>query len=74
MNLNFFPEDEKLLLLQLRPLQGHHVEQGLAVLVPAVYELLQVGGLRVDKLRGSQHVRDKVLVTELGRDHDRVVT
>ena len=74
MNLNFLPENEKLLLLQFRPLQRHHVEEGLAVLVPAVYELLQVGRLGVDKLGGSQHVRDKVLVAELCCDHHGVVT
>ena len=74
MNLNFFPQDEQFLLLQLRSLEGHHVEEGLAVFVPAVYELLQVGGLRVDKLARPQHVRHQVLVAQLGGNHHGVVS
>ena len=56
MDLNFLPKYQEFLFLQLGTLERHHVQEGLAVFVPAVYELLQVGRLRVDELGRPQHV------------------
>ena len=41
VNFNFFSEHKQLLLLKLRSLESHHVEQGLVVLVAAVDEPLE---------------------------------
>ena len=74
MNLNFLPQYQQLLFLQLGTLQGHHVKESLVRLVPTVDEGLEVAGVRVGQLAAPQHVGHQVLVAQLGRYHHRVVT